>query len=265
MQNSIVYKNTKISFSSKGKGAAIVFLHGFLENSSMWKPFTEVLSTNNRVICIDLLGHGNSDCMGYVHSMELMADAVEAVLRHLRIRKPIVIGHSMGGYVALAFAEKNVDKIKGFCLMNSSAKEDDIERKKLRIRANKLVPKNFKSMVQLSFANLFSEQSRAVFKNEMNVGIQDALKTSIQGYIACQEGMIIRPNREHVLQKLSCKKLLIIGKEDPVLELETSLKEGRKYHMETVVFNDGHMSHIENKNDLILVLKKFVIAVKKGN
>ena len=258
MQNSILYKNTKISFSSTGKGSAIVLLHGFLENSSIWKPLTEVFSKKNRVVCIDLLGHGNSDCMGYIHSMELMADAVEAVLKQLRIRKAIVIGHSMGGYAALAFAEKNLDKIKGFCLLNSTALADDIERKKLRLRANKLVQSNFKSMVQMSIANLFSEQSRAVFKTEIKTTLEEALKTPIQGYIACQEGMINRPNREHVLQKLSCKKLLIIGKKDPVLDFQTSIDEAKRNNLETIIFDDGHMSHIENKVELLVALQKFV-------
>ena len=258
MQNSIVYKNTKISFSSTGTGTTVVFLHGFLENSSMWKPLAEVLSKSNRVICIDLLGHGNSECMGYIHSMDLMAEAVEAVLKHLRIRKPIIIGHSMGGYVALAVAEKHSDKMKGLCLLNSTSLADDDERKLLRARANKLVQNNFKNMVQLSFTNLFSEQSRAVFKSEMKAALQEALKTPIQGYLACQEGMIIRPNRECVLRKLSCKKLLIIGKKDPVLDFQTSIDEAKRNNLETVIFNDGHMSHIENKSDLIITLKQFV-------
>jgi pimeloyl-ACP methyl ester carboxylesterase len=258
MQNSIAYKNTKISFSSIGKGAVIVLLHGFLENSSMWNSVAKELSKRNKIICIDLLGHGNTECIGYIHSMELMAEAVEAVLKHLKIRKSILVGHSMGGYVALAFAEKNPQKIKGLCLMNSTSLADDVDRKTLRTRANKLVQKNFKNMVQMSFTNLFSEQSRAVFKVEMKVALQEALQTPLQGYIACQEGMRIRPNREVVLQNLSCKKMLILGKKDPVLAIEISLEEAKKNNLETVVFNDGHMSHIENKKPLIEALKFFI-------
>ncbi len=258
MQNNIYYKNTKISFSSIGKGAAIVLLHGFLENSTMWNSVAKELSKQNKVICIDLLGHGNTECMGYVHSMELMAEAVEAVLKHLRIRKSILIGHSMGGYVALAFAEKNPQKVKGLCLMNSTSLADDNERKTLRTRANKLVQKHFKNMVQMSFTNLFSEESRNTYKYELKIALKEAVQTTLQGYIACQEGMKIRPNREPVLQELPCKKLLIIGKKDPVLDFETSIKEAKNNHLETVIFNDGHMSHIENKVELIDALKQFV-------
>jgi pimeloyl-ACP methyl ester carboxylesterase len=261
MQEVVYYKNAKISFSSKGKGTGIVLLHGFLENSSMWDSVSEVLSKNNRIITIDLLGHGDSDCLGYVHSMEIMAEAVEAVLRKLRIRRFILVGHSMGGYVALAFAEKNPEKLKGFCLMNSTSIADDEERKQLRARANKFVQNNFKSMVQMSFSNLFSEESRVTYKDEMKAALEEALKTPVQGYIACQEGMRIRPNRENVLKQLPCKKLLIISKKDPVLDFEASVLEAKSNNAESIVFNGGHMSHIENKNELIEALKQFVKAI----
>lgn len=87
----------------------------------------------NRIICIDLLGHGHTGCLGYVHSMELMAETVEAVLKHLKITRSTFIGHSMGGYVALAFAEKNPDALRGLCLMNSTASPDTLEKKKIEI------------------------------------------------------------------------------------------------------------------------------------
>ena len=258
MQNTLQFKNTNISFSVEGKGATIVLLHGFLENISMWSSVKTALSKRNKVICIDLLGHGKSECIGYVHSMELMAEAVEAVLKHLRIRKSIVIGHSMGGYVALAFAEKNLSKIKGLCLMNSTSLPDDDERKTLRARANKMIQTNFKNMVRLSFANLFSEKSRNNFKDEMQSALNQAMQTPIQGYIACQEGMRIRPNRIDVLKNNDFKKLFIIGEKDPVLKSQELIEEAKETNSESVVFEEGHMSHIENKTALITTLKKFV-------
>ena len=118
----IQFKNTQISFSDTGKGTVIVLLHGFLENKKMWDFYISEFAKKNRVIAIDLLGHGESECLGYVHSMEDHADAVQAVLSDLRIRKAIFIGHSMGGYVALAFAELYPDNTKGLVLLNSTAR-----------------------------------------------------------------------------------------------------------------------------------------------
>src|SRR6056297_1191352 len=100
------YKNGKIHYTVAGNGPALVLLHGFLETIDMWKNFVPEFSRSHQVICIDLLGHGQTDSIGYVHTMEDMADAVLAVLIHLKIEKAHVVGHSMGGYVALALAEK---------------------------------------------------------------------------------------------------------------------------------------------------------------
>ncbi|MCL7752348.1 alpha/beta hydrolase [Polaribacter sp. Z022] len=260
MQNSIIFKNAQISYSDLGKGAAVVLIHGFLENRTMWSNIIPELSKRNRVISIDLLGHGNSDCLGYSHSMELFAETIEAVLKHLRIRKCKLIGHSLGGYVALAFAEKYSQKIKGLCLMNSTSFEDDNERKKLRARANKMVQNNFTNMVRMSFTNLFGEKSRTIFKDEMKLALNEALQTPIQGYIAGQEGMRVRPNRNHVLKENSFKKLIIIGEKDPVLDYKTSVKEAKITNSEFIVFPDGHMSHIENRKELTSALIDFTKA-----
>ena len=80
------FKNTKIAYSDQGKGTAVVLLHGFLENSTMWKYLAPVLEKKHRVVCVDLLGHGQSDSVGYVHKMEDMADAVHQVLSDLACR-----------------------------------------------------------------------------------------------------------------------------------------------------------------------------------
>jgi pimeloyl-ACP methyl ester carboxylesterase len=258
MQKTLSFKNSRLSFSDTGKGSVVVLLHGFLENNTMWKDLIPVLSTHRRVIAIELLGHGNSEPIGYVHSMELMAEAVAFILKNLRIRRLTLIGHSMGGYVALAFAEKHPEKVKGLCLMNSTAAADDAARKELRARANKMVQQNFKNMVRMSFTNLFSEKSRTAFTSELEGALAQALQTPIQGYIACQEGMRIRPDRMAVLQKNDFKKLLIIGKKDAVLNYDAALKEAHAVHAQTVVFDEGHMSHIENKPELIVALKAFV-------
>lgn len=258
MQKSITFKNANISFSDVGKGTAVVLIHGFLENKTMWSEIVPLLSKRNRIITIDLLGHGKSDCLGYVHSMGLFAETIEAVLKHLRIRKCILIGHSLGGYVALAFAEKHPKKIKGLCLMNSTSENDSEERKTLRARANKMIQTNFTNMVRMSFSNLFGPDSKIKHKLALELALSEALKTPIQGYIAAQEGMRIRPNRNDVLTKNNFKKLIIVGKKDPVLDFNASILEGKKTNSEIVVFPNGHMSHIENTQDLVLTLLHFL-------
>jgi pimeloyl-ACP methyl ester carboxylesterase len=253
----IRYKNTAISFSDTGKGTAVVLLHGFLENKTMWKELTSILSHKNRVIAIDLLGHGATECLGYIHSMEDNAKIVKAVLSHLRIRKAILVGHSMGGYVALAFAELFPTSVKGLVLLNSTSKEDSAERKHNRDRAIKAVKQNYVNFVRLSIANLFSENNRERLEKEIENVKLEALKTPLQGIVASLEGMKIRNDREFILHESEFSKLLILGEKDGVLIYKDNLSQIENTNTELITFPDGHMSHIENKEKLGKVLLEF--------
>ena len=255
--NQILYKNTKISYSDTGKGSAIVLLHGFLENQTMWQNLVPELSKKYRVITIDLLGHGESGCLGYVHSMEENTEVVRAVLSKLRIRKAIFVGHSMGGYVALAFAEMYPTNVKGLVLQNSTSKADSEERKANRDRAIKAVKKDYVGFVRLSIANLFSPDNRERLIDEIEKVKIEALNTPLQGVVASLEGMKIRKDREVLLHLTPYPKMLILGEKDPVLIYETALEQIENTKVKLVTFPDGHMSHIENKNELKKTLLEF--------
>jgi pimeloyl-ACP methyl ester carboxylesterase len=256
--NQILYKNTNISYTDSGKGTAVVLLHGFLENQSMWNAFVPQLSQKNRVITIDLLGHGASDSLGYVHTMEENADMVQEVLSHLRILKAVFVGHSMGGYVALAFAERHPTKMKGLVLLNSTAKEDSPERKQNRDRAIKAVKKDYETFVRLSIANLFNPDNRERLQNEIESVKLEALKTPLQGIVASLEGMKTRKDRVFLLQSDAYPKLLILGKKDPVLIYDETILQIENTDTQLVTFPDGHMSAIENCEELLGVLVAFL-------
>ncbi|MNK62984.1 3-oxoadipate enol-lactonase 2 [compost metagenome] len=253
----LLYKNTKISYLDSGTGNTIVLLHGFLENKKMWKDYVDFFSEKYRVVTIDLLGHGESEPLGYVHEMEDNASVVNEVLEHLKIEKATILGHSMGGYVGLAFAELYPQKIQKLVLLNSTSKEDSAEKKLNRTRAIKAVKQNYVSFVSLAIANLFSENNRIRLVDEIEKVKKQALKTPLQGIIASLEGMKIRKDREWLLHENRFPVLLILGKKDPVLNYEESLSQIEDTTAELVSFEDGHMSHIENKEALKAVLLNF--------
>jgi pimeloyl-ACP methyl ester carboxylesterase len=259
--NLFLYKNTKISYSDSGKGTTIVLLHGFLENSTMWDSYIALFTKKYRVVTIDLLGHGKSECLGYVHTMENQADMVYTVLQELKIKQATFVGHSMGGYAALAFAELHQNIINGLVLLNSTAYEDSKERKTNRDRAIKAVKKDYVTCVGMSIANLFSEDNRERLIKEIEAVKLEALKTPLQGIIAAQEGMKIRKDREVILHQAQFPILLILGKKDPVLNYNENAKQIEKTKVNLVSFPDGHMSHIENKSELKKVLLEFFKAI----
>lgn len=253
----IQFKNTSISYTDTGKGAAVVLLHGFLENQQMWNNYIDAFAKKYRIITIDLLGHGATECMGYVHSMEDNADVVHAVLTELRIRKAVFVGHSMGGYVALAFAELYPDFVKGLVLLNSTARADSEERKLNRDRAIKTVKQSFANFISLSIANLFSEENRERLKDNIELVKKEALKTPLQGIVASLEGMKIRMDREVLLHLTPYPKMMILGKKDPVLQYDETKTQIENTDVALVTLPDGHMSHIENKEELTHVLLGF--------
>ena len=253
----VEHKGVPIFYTDQGKGSVIVLLHGFLENSSMWKDVIPELSKTHRVISIDLLGHGQTGCLGYIHTMDQMAEGVHAVVKSLRLRKVLLIGHSMGGYVSLAFAEKYSDMVKGICLMNSTAQADSDERKQLRVRANKMAQTNYENLVRMSIGNLFKPESLEGLKDQVKWARTEALKTPLQGYLAASEGMRLRPNRISTLHNVD-KVFYVIGKYDPVLNADSIIKEAQNLGAQYAVLDGGHMSHLENRKELIRGLVEFL-------
>ncbi|WP_034887000.1 alpha/beta fold hydrolase [Gillisia sp. Hel_I_29] len=244
------YRNTQLYYTSKGIGNPIVFLHGFLESSNMWESFIPSLSEKRQVICIDLPGHGQSGNLEKVHSMELMAEAVHYILSYLKVSRSTLVGHSMGGYVSLAYAEKYPSEISGLVLMNSTPDEDSEERKETRDRAASLVERNKAAFINMAISNLISEENSLKFKNELDELKKEALKFSSTGIIAAIKGMKIRTNRLEILTNLKIPKYLIAGENDPILDYRSIKEIANHCNSELLSLNDGHLSYLENRDEI---------------
>jgi len=254
----INHKGISVYFSQNGNGKPIVLLHGFLESSTIWIDLASEISKSNQVISIDLLGHGKTGCLGYIHTMEQMAEAVNAVLVNLGIQRATLIGHSMGGYVALAYLELFPEKVDRICLQNSTALEDSPEKKKNRNRAIEAVKQNHKLFVRQLIANVFRPKNRTVFSKEIKKIKEEALKFPIQGIIAGLEGMKIRKDRVELFRHAPIKKLMIIGRKDPILNRDTLIEQVQGSNIEMVELPDGHMSFIENKKENTDIILHFI-------
>lgn len=252
------YKNTPIHYTETGKGTAIVLLHGFLENISMWKSLETLLATKYRVICVDLLGHGKSENLGYVHTMSEMAESVKAVLDELNVRRSFFVGHSMGGYVALAFADLYPDNVKGLILLNSTARPDSEQKKIGRDRAIAVVKENHKSFIRTSIPMLFRSKCRKIYAEQIAEVKKEALATSRQGIIAALEGMKLRSDREVLLHFGPYPSMIILGKKDPVLNYDDLIAQTHGANTEVVELENGHMSLIEDKKAAEQAILEFV-------
>lgn len=265
MKKSIIFKKGKITFSDTGKGRVVVLLHGFLGSKEIWETTIGNLSKSYRVIAIDLPGHGESDCFGYVHTMDLLAKCAKAVMDSLRLKKYVIVGHSMGGYAGLAFAELFPDNLKGLCLYHSTAYSDSDEKKRDRSRSIKVVKANHKIFTTEVIRNLFATKNIKYLKEEISFAQKIASKTSKQAIIASLEGMKDRPNRDIILGLVEYPILFVIGELDNVLPAKQLLEQVEFLKNKHLLYleHDGHMGFIESPKQSNQALRKFLRACYK--
>src|ERR1051325_7814449 len=120
MTKTYIYQGFSMSYTMQGAGPCVVLLHGFCENKTIWEPFIFSLQERHTIINIDLPGHGKSAVVGPVHSMDECAQIVKEILVSENIETACIIGHSMGGYVGIAFAALFPGAVKGLCLFHST-------------------------------------------------------------------------------------------------------------------------------------------------
>jgi len=267
MTKTITFKNGKVAYSDTGKGRVVVLLHGFLGSKEIWEQTITNLSKTYRVIAIDLPGHGDTDNFGYVHTMDLMAKCVKAVLEKLNLKRYVLIGHSMGGYTALAFADLFPDSIRGICLFHSSAYADSEEKKRDRTRSVKVVKANHRIYTIEVIRNLFATKNLDQLKKELEFASKIAAKTKKQGIIAALEGMKDRPDRRIILQLVDYPIMMIIGEYDNILPAAQLLEQSELIRNKHVLYlkNDGHMGFLESPKLTNRGLRKFLrVCFKKG-
>ena len=255
----LIYNDHKINYYKRGKGKALVFLHGFGEDSSIWDEFTQAFS-KNKIIRIDLPGFGKSEAVENV-SIEYMADAVKAVLNELKIKSCILIGHSMGGYVSLVFAKRYESTLIGLGLFHSHPFADTAEKKENRLKSIKFLEKNghihfVKQLIPKIFAPSF-QSSNGFLIDQM---IHRASSYSTEGFISATHAMINRSDQSEVLKNINCPVLFIVGKKDEFISLEYSLNQTALPNIADIHILDdvGHAGMFEAKKETRKQIRNFM-------
>lgn len=244
------YNNTKIFYEAKGTGNPLVLLHGFLESSKIWKPFFPSLAAKRQVVTIDLPGHGKSGNLGSIHSMEEIALIVKAVLEKLNITRVTLVGHSMGGYVCLAFLEQFPTLVNALLLINSTPEPDSLERIENRNRAIEMLQKNKSAFVRMAISNLVPAQKADKYKKELDLLKKDAVHFSTSGIIATIEGMKIRTDKTEVLKRFNRKKILVSGIDDALMDWKRAKNIGNTTNTIVIHLKTGHLSYIEAPTEI---------------
>ena len=257
----IIWNGKIVRYEKEGTGRPVILLHGYLESLDIWGDVARRLAENFQVIRIDLPGHGESETIGEEHSMELLAEVVYQVILKERIEKPVLTGHSLGGYVTLAFVEKYASVLSGFCLFHSHPLADTEEVKENRKREIMLVQAGKKRMIsEVNVPRAFAKENREKFSDEISRAIEIARNTPDEGIIAMLQGMMQRPDRREVLQKPSLPGLWILGEKDqyiPYARMHATIEVGAQVRLASLR-NSGHMGFIEEKEASLQIMAGFL-------
>lgn len=243
----------QLSYYKTGEGLPIILLHGFPANADLWREITPVLSKYYTVIAPDLPGSGQSTFSGPDLSMELIAQSVSDILEHEGIDSALIAGHSMGGYVAFAFASLFPQKVKGISLVHSTAIADTEEKKENRRKSIEIIRKGGKeTFIKQMVPNLFAPGFKDANPDMIAVQVKAGMETDADNIIAMQNAMINRPDRRKMLENAAMPVQWIIGKKDNLLPFDKALQQSYLANVNFVsVYNDtGHMSMLENPDVL---------------
>ena len=236
-----------LNFEKKGNGKeTLVLLHGFMENLSIWHDIESYLSKDFTLLKIDLPGHGKSDILAEVHTMELMADEVKKVIDNQNLENFHLLGHSMGGYTSLAFAEKFPENLKSLTLFFSTYFADDEEKKEQRIKSYRIIKDAFPHYARAGIPNLFNQNERDVLEGKIETALETALSTNNLGALACVKGMVARTDKKHILENLEAKILVIAGKHDNAVKTDKTINNlPDRTNIKSYVVDCGHNGHWE--------------------
>ena len=251
-----------LHFFEKGQGPALLFLHGFCESGEMWRHLADSLSTQYRVLCPDLPGFGASPITHPITCLEDVAEQLEGWIDAHQIKNPIVLGHSLGGYVALALLERMGDRIQAIGLLHSTAYADDLEKKEMRNRVLTFLKKHGAAKFVSSFVpQLFPEHRREELADAMAHAIEDGQRSSLEGLLAYTVAMRDRQDRIAILQQFAGSKLLLAGTLDGSVKIESSRAQQGTFTHYIELEGVGHLGMVEEKEKTLAVVEDFVREV----
>jgi pimeloyl-ACP methyl ester carboxylesterase len=260
MEKWIAFEKGRISYSVQGEGPVVVLLHGFLEDKSIWDAFAKKLSSGYKVIAIDLPGFGQTSVFDKVHSMPFMANTVYSVLSDEGVDSCIMVGHSMGGYVTLAFADRYPEKLKGLVLFHSQAADDNEEARVNRDRTIEVVQGDHFGFINTFVPSLFAGENVRKFEEEIGVLKKISAETAKAGTVAALAGMRDRADSLGLLEEIEVPVFFIIGKQDSRINMEQMLHQLTLPHNCEALILDGvgHMGFIEAAEITYLAIEHFI-------
>jgi len=245
VEKTIQINGQPVFYRIVGEGQPVVLLHGFAEDGTVWDNQVAYLQNKFQLIIPDFPGSGGStfDTLGTTEdrrssigngqpsaqeqwAMEYFAECIKSVLDNENISQVSMIGHSMGGYITLAFADKYPNHLRSFGLFHSMAYPDSEEKKATRRRGIEFIQQNGPvKFLEQSIPNLFCEEFRKKDPATVQKILTRYTNFTGQSLVNYYEAMMLRPDRTHVLKSFPGPVLFILGKYDTAVPLEQGLQQ----------------------------------------
>ena len=262
MTEEISFLDTKIFFQAKGNGPAVILLHGFPESSAIWNDFAEELSKDFFVVTPDFPGHGKSGLPSSVTGLETYADSVHTVVNHLQINSFTLVGHSMGGYVVMAYAKKyqSENLLNGIGLFHSTVFADSEEKKVNRNRAIEVVKNDRLTFIAELIPSLFAKENVSRYSEEI-IRLKEIAKIcSSESIVASLASMRDREDTSEFMSASNLPFLFILGKKDNSIPFAQNfpIVDFPKKSFSVILDDVGHMGFIEAKQETLFALRNFL-------
>ncbi|MBK6937731.1 MAG: alpha/beta hydrolase [Chitinophagaceae bacterium] len=260
MTKEIIFKDKRIYYKTSGNGKPVMLLHGFGEDGDIWQKQAEFLAINYKVIVPDLPGSGNSELADDM-SIEGMAEVVKTILEKEALAPCPVIGHSMGGYITLALAEKYPQLLSAFGLFHSTSYDDSEEKKATRRKAIEFIYNHGSyEFLKTAIPNLFASASGTTMSAVIAALIEKGKKIRKEALITYYEAMIARPDRTTVLRNATVPVLFVIGEYDGAVPPADSLQQSHLSPIADVhILSDaGHMGMLEEVERTNHLMERFL-------
>ena len=262
---SITWKNGEINYTDEGRGTAVVLIHGFCESLALWDDWQEDLVDENlRIICIDLPGFGASTTA--IDQMDEIAEAVGAVIKAIKVKKGVLIGHSMGGYVALALAAKNPGWLIGLSLFHSHPYADNDEQRAARQKSIEFIERNgHLHYVKQLVPRLFAPNAGTSASFRRDLLILRASRSGPESFINALRAMANRKDYSEWLANYQRPVLFLNGKKDPIYTIEQRQNQLSLPAISEVCLleRSGHMGMIEQARETQRAVRRFVRFCEK--
>lgn len=268
MQKKYNYGIDELSYVDQGKGAkTILFIHGFGEDASIWESQTSFLANYCRVIVPNLPGV-HCTTLPLHHSqkptLKLYVEILHALMHHLAIEEYFIVGHSMGGYIGLAFAEDYANHVKGLLLLHSTTYEDNQAKKESRMKIAEFIDTYGTSKyLETAVPQLFGTKFKKAVPEKIQTLIETAMHISKATMIQFVFAMRNRKSYTHLLQQKNMPIWMIVGKEDMAVPFEDSLAQIKLLNPKNVlVLNHvGHMGMLEESEEVNKTILQFIQSI----